>query len=134
MNTTSFLGKVFRFTEENSLFSMPCHVLLGLSGGADSMALLYALTHWPTDGLQVSAVHIHHGLRTEADDDEAVVRNYCTELGVPLTVIREDNRFYMADFVEDQEGGLKEIRFDKVYHGELESEYDDRRKRRRRRK
>ncbi len=51
-----------------------------------------------------------------------------------LTVIREDNRFYMADFVEDQKGGLKEIRFDKVYHGELESEYDDKRKRRRRRK
>ena len=51
-----------------------------------------------------------------------------------LTVIREDNRFYMADFVEDQEGCLKEIRFDKVYHGELESEYDDKRRRRRRRK
>ena len=51
-----------------------------------------------------------------------------------LTVIREDNRFYMADFVEDQDGGLKEIRFDKVYHGEIESEYDDKRRRRHRRK
>ena len=50
-----------------------------------------------------------------------------------LTVIREDNQFYMADFVEDLENGrLKEVRFDKVYHGELESESDKRRKRGRR--
>ena len=52
-----------------------------------------------------------------------------------LTVIREDNQFYMADFVEDQEhGGLKEVRFDKVYHGELASEADVKRRRGRRRK
>lgn len=47
-----------------------------------------------------------------------------------LTVIREDNRFYMADFVEDQEnGGLKEVRWNKVYHGELASETDGKPKR-----
>lgn len=52
-----------------------------------------------------------------------------------LTVIREDNQFYMADFVADQENGkLKEVRFDKVYHGELESEIDTRRRRGRRRR
>ena len=51
-----------------------------------------------------------------------------------LTVIREDNQFYMADFVEDEFGGLKEVRFDKVYHGELESEVDTRRRRVRRRR
>lgn len=90
MNTTNLLDKAFRFTEEKGLFSAPCHVLLGLSGGADSMTLLYALTHWPTDGLRVSAVHIHHGLRVEADCDESVVRDYCAQLGVPLTVIHED--------------------------------------------
>jgi len=52
-----------------------------------------------------------------------------------LTVIREDNRFYMADFVEDPEqGGLKEVRWNKVYHGELESETEAKRKRGRRRR
>ncbi len=52
-----------------------------------------------------------------------------------LTVIREDNQFYMADFIEDQERGcLKEVRWNKVYHGELASETDAKRRHGRRRK
>lgn len=51
-----------------------------------------------------------------------------------LTVLREDRRFYMADFVPDEESGaLKEVRWNMVYHGELTSEPDGRRKRGRRR-
>lgn len=38
-----------------------------------------------------------------------------------LTMVREDNRFYMGDFVQD-ETGLREIRFDMVYHGEIQPE------------
>ena len=35
-----------------------------------------------------------------------------------LTVVREDNRFYMGDFIPDPDTGrLREIRFDMVYHG-----------------
>ncbi len=33
-----------------------------------------------------------------------------------LFEIREDNMFYMGDYVQAETGGLKEIRFDKVYH------------------
>lgn len=40
-----------------------------------------------------------------------------------LTMLREDNRFYMGDFIQD-ESGLREIRFDMVYHGEIQSERD----------
>lgn len=38
-----------------------------------------------------------------------------------LTMLREDNRFYMGDFIQD-EYGLREIRFDMVYHGEIQPE------------
>ena len=82
--------KVFAFTSDKGLFSAPCRVLLGLSGGADSMALLHVLTHWATP-LEVSAVHIHHGLRGDAaDSDETFVRTYCTGHNIPLTVVRAD--------------------------------------------
>ena len=85
------VDKVFAFTSEKSLFSAPCHVLLGLSGGADSMALLHMLTHWPTSAIRVSAVHIHHGLRgEEADRDEAFVCDYCARHAVALTVVHVD--------------------------------------------
>lgn len=39
-----------------------------------------------------------------------------------LTQIREDNRFYMGDFVQNEYGELKEIRFDMVYHGDISEE------------
>lgn len=82
--------KVVAFTAEKGLFSAPCHVLLGLSGGADSMTLLHMLTHWETP-LQVSAIHIHHGIRGEsADNDELFVREYCAQNNVPLTVVHAD--------------------------------------------
>lgn len=98
------LDKVVAFTDDKRLFSAPCHVLLGLSGGADSMALLHVLTHWPVAGLRVSAVHIHHGLRESADRDEAFVREYCAHCGVSLTVIHED----VAAVATDQRLSLEE--------------------------
>ncbi len=91
MMSSRLADKVFAFTAEKGLFTAPCHVLVGLSGGADSMALLHVLMHWPVTGMQVSAVHIHHGLRGDAaDGDERFVRSYCEGNGVPLTVFRAD--------------------------------------------
>ena len=49
-----------------------------------------------------------------------------------LTMLREDNRFYMGDFIED-ESGLREIRFDMVYHGDIQEEREMFRPRGRRR-
>lgn len=64
----------------------PEHLLVGLSGGADSVALLLLLLR---SGTNVSAVHVNHGLRGGASDgDEAFVRRLCGELGVPLYVYR----------------------------------------------
>lgn len=39
--------------------------------------------------------------------------------------VREDGMFYMGDYVQAEEGGLKEIRFDKVYLCERESEKEE---------
>lgn len=52
-----------------------------------------------------------------------------------LTMVREDNRFYMGDFVQSAETGqLKEIRFDMVYHGEIKESPERERRRGRRKK
>lgn len=40
-----------------------------------------------------------------------------------LVAVREDDLFYMGDYVQADGGGLKEIRFDKVYLGELNDEH-----------
>ena len=63
-------------------------LLVGLSGGADSVALLHLLLD---AGAEVAAVHVNHGLRgAESDGDEAFVRSLCANLTVPLHVYRAD--------------------------------------------
>ena len=59
--------------------------LVGLSGGVDSVVLLHALA---AEGLELRAVHVHHGLSPNADDWAAFCRRYCKSLGIALTVRR----------------------------------------------
>ena len=85
----SLEDRVRRFIRDKELFSAPCCVLLGLSGGADSMCLLHILCSMA--GVDVFAVHIHHGLRgEEADRDVDFVKQQCAARGVSLTVRYED--------------------------------------------
>lgn len=66
--------------------TLPGRLLAGLSGGADSVALLLLLLD---AGAQVTAVHVNHGLRGAASDgDEAFVRELCAQRNVPLMVYR----------------------------------------------
>ena len=63
--------------------------LVGVSGGADSTAMLKCLKS--LSGIEPEAVHINHGLRgDESDGDEAFVRKLCREMDVPLHVFRAD--------------------------------------------
>ncbi len=64
-------------------------VLCAVSGGADSMCLLHMLSQ--REDISLVAAHFNHQLRgEEADRDEAFVRDFCGEHGIPLTVGRGD--------------------------------------------
>ena len=91
MNT--FIRKVEEYIDQYELLPEK-QLVVGVSGGADSMALLYVLhtlrlqKHLPEELL---AVHVHHGIRGEsADKDEELVRNYTARLNVPLEVVHVD--------------------------------------------
>ena len=66
--------------------------LCAVSGGLDSMCLLFMLDEWCKErGGQVAAAHFNHRLRgAAADRDEEFVRDICARWGIPLTVGRED--------------------------------------------
>lgn len=65
-------------------------VLVGLSGGADSVMLLLWLHD---EGYYVEAAHCNFGLRgTEADGDELFVSQLCERLDIPLHTTRFDTR------------------------------------------
>ncbi|MBV7542820.1 tRNA lysidine(34) synthetase TilS [Acidovorax sp. sic0104] len=80
-------------------FAPALPLAVGLSGGADSTALLVACARrWPG---QVQAVHVHHGLQAAADGFERHCASLCQTLDVPLTVRRLDARAAPGQSPED---------------------------------
>lgn len=65
-------------------------LIAGVSGGADSMALLHLLhSHAPERQWKLLAAHLNHGLRgAESDADEALVAAYCAHAAIPLELAR----------------------------------------------
>ena len=80
-------------------FSPALPMAVGLSGGADSTALLLACARkWPG---QVQAIHVHHGLQAAADGFEEHCAALCQSLNVPLWVKRLDARHTPGQSPED---------------------------------
>jgi tRNA(Ile)-lysidine synthase len=80
-------------------------LVVGLSGGADSVALLDALASLRRRrGFRVVAAHLDHRLRAESADDAAFCAELCRALDVPLRVGRADVRARAAR----EPGGLEQ--------------------------
>ena len=82
------LNKLERFLREREMVSPGDTVIAAVSGGADSVALLFAL-YLLKDKLEITleAAHFNHNLRgAESDADEAFVRQLCDRYDVPLHV------------------------------------------------
>jgi tRNA(Ile)-lysidine synthase len=80
-------------------------LVAGLSGGADSVALLHVLRALSErHGFRLVAAHLDHGLRGDSAADAAFCRRLCRRLGVALRVGRADVR---ARAVRDG-GGIEE--------------------------
>lgn len=87
MDSILFVGETLR--KSYAAAKRPSSVLVGVSGGADSVALLLSLCELRTDeGLNLHAVHVNHGLRENAVQDEVFCRELCCRLDVPLSVVQ----------------------------------------------
>lgn len=77
---------VLRFIRAKGLLPKGCRILVGLSGGPDSVFLLhFFLRYRKMFALEVSAAHLNHSLRgKESDADENFCRGLCGTLGVPF--------------------------------------------------
>ena len=88
-------------------------VLAAVSGGADSVCLLWVLKELSEElGIHVAAFHLNHGLRgEEADRDEDYVRALCQKLSIPLSVVRENVAKYAADRGISEEEAGRNLRY-----------------------
>ena len=88
-------------------------VLCAVSGGLDSMCLLFMLNAWCAErGGRVTAAHFNHQLRGEAADrDEAFVRETCRAWDIPLTVGRGDARAFAKQEGLSLEEAARNLRY-----------------------
>lgn len=104
-----FARKVSQFIEEKHLFGRGDKVLVALSGGADSVALLRVLLQL---GYACEAAHCNFHLRGEESvRDEHFVRALTERLGVPLQVTHFDTQAYAASRGISIEMAARELRY-----------------------
>lgn len=100
------LDKVDLWADKYGVLKSGTIVVVGVSGGSDSVCLLHILyTLSKKRNFSVFAVHVNHMLRgEESDGDELFVRNLCAEYGIPLKVYREN----VAAFAKENNCSVEE--------------------------
>ena len=81
----TMLDKVITYIEENELIQKKDRIVVGVSGGADSVCLFSVLLELQKKyELELFVVHVHHGIRgEEADKDEQFVENLAKKHQIP---------------------------------------------------
>lgn len=108
------LEKVLKAINQYKMFETEKNVTVALSGGADSVTLLYCLLEIKEQfSLEISAAHLNHNLRGEESlRDENFVRELCEKLGVPLYVESADITSVCAKTKESTELAARRVRYE----------------------
>ncbi len=86
----ALLTRLVRTVRQQQLFVPGHHLLVAVSGGPDSVALLSLLHRLaPSWRLTLTAVHCNYGLRgAESDGDELFIKTFCLDRHLPLVIHR----------------------------------------------
>jgi tRNA(Ile)-lysidine synthase len=113
MNKTKLESKVLDFIQRYSLIPRKELVVVGVSGGADSVCLLHILAKWQKEpGIKLHIAHLNHQLRgIESEADVEYVSTLAVSLGIPLTIDRQDVAAYRAERNCSIEEAARELRY-----------------------
>lgn len=104
-----FRQKIERFISDGNLLESRSGIVVGVSGGADSVALLRILTDL---GYGCRAVHCNFHLRgCESDRDQNFVEELCNRMGVNLTTLHYDTLGHAAANHLSVEMAARELRY-----------------------
>jgi tRNA(Ile)-lysidine synthase len=105
---------VLKYVRDRALFGSGEHVLVAVSGGPDSTALLLILSKLtPGLGLTLAGAHFDHGLRgaSAARRERSYVEALCCRLGVPLHAGAGDTRAHARAHRLSREEAARELRY-----------------------
>ncbi|MDD2585702.1 MAG: tRNA lysidine(34) synthetase TilS [Syntrophomonadaceae bacterium] len=104
--------KVKNYIKKHRLINPGEMVVTGVSGGPDSMALLHILKVLSTRmNFSITAAHLNHQIRDEADAEELFVREYCQQWQVPFYSRQLDIKKLAADEKKSLEETGREYRY-----------------------
>lgn len=102
-------SQVQEYISYHKLLSKDSKVIVGLSGGPDSMVLIHILLQL---GYQCIAAHCNFHLRGEASDEDAeFVNKWCEEQNVPLNTISFDTQAYASQKKISIEMAARNLRY-----------------------
>lgn len=105
--------QVFRDIKEHNLIEKGDNILIGVSGGADSIALLYVLLEVREEiDFNIFIAHVNHGVRgEEALEDERYVENTARKLGLPYYSKKVNMDEYAKEKKMSSEEAGRELRY-----------------------
>jgi len=114
---TSLHARIAASARDRQLFAPGDTLIVGLSGGADSVALLDLLTSLPGCSLHLIAAHLNHCLRgDESDGDEQFCREFAARRGIPFETRRVDVAAFAARKGLNLEDAGREARIEFLDH------------------
>ena len=108
-----FLDKVSTYVEKYHMLSAGDTVAAGVSGGADSVCLLFVLSALQKKiPFRLMVVHVNHKIRNEAGEDAAYVQKLCEGMQVPFYLYEKDvKRIARREGISTEEAG-RNIRYE----------------------
>jgi tRNA(Ile)-lysidine synthase len=113
MNKIKLDSKVIDFIQRYSLISPKEIVVVGVSGGADSVCLLHVLAKWRKRlAIKLHIAHLNHQLRgVESEADAKYMSDLAGSLGIPITIDRQDVAAYRIERKCSIEEAARELRY-----------------------
>ncbi len=106
---SAFTAKVKAFVAAHKLWSPDQRLLVGVSGGCDSMSLLHFLH---SEKYPILVAHVNHGLRGEASDAESkLVASTCVQLGIQYFMLEADTKAVIRQEGRSLEDAARVIRY-----------------------
>jgi len=114
MGKVGLESRVLSFVQRHKLIPPGETLVVGVSGGADSVCLLHLLAGWQQKlGLKLHVAHLDHQLRgAESEADARYVVSLAGSLGVPVTAGRRDVSAYREERNCSLEEAARELRYD----------------------
>ena len=103
--------KVKRYIESYDMIKSGDRIIVGVSGGSDSLCLLKLLSQLFSDSIEICVVHINHMLRECAGEEAAYVKSVCDTMNLECRVVTLDVKGYAEEHGIGTEEAGRELRY-----------------------